>query len=108
MARDGVSAYGPGWADVGQVLRVLSRKWGGSWTISVRSAPRLGYPDRLSVVCARRTGDGENRDIRECYVGHEYPSREYATMPQLMHELCYRLDSKLENDKVKREGQTSF
>jgi len=102
------SSYGPGWADVGQAIRAFQRKWGGSITVSVRSSAALGRSERLWVVCQRLSGSGTVGDVREQFVGDEYPSRYARTMPQLMHELLYRLDGELEVKKVARERQTSF
>lgn len=108
MARTEVQGYGPGWADVGEGLTTMSRKWGGNWIVSVRSAPKLGKVGRLSVVCSRRTGAVDGGDEREQFAGHEYPCNQFATMPSLMLELLSRLDGKLEERKVKRSSQTSF
>lgn len=108
MARDENAGYGPRWSDVGEGIAAMSRKWGGSWTICVRSAPRLGRPGRLHVVCSRRVGGDDGGDGREQFAGHEYPCTQFGTMPALMLELLYRLDSKLEERKVKRARQTSF
>lgn len=108
VARDENAGYGPRWADVGEGIAAMSRKWGGHWTISVRSAPKLGRTGRLHIVCSRRIGGVDGRDEREQFAGHEYPCSQYATMPSLMLGLLDRLDSKLAERKVEREGQTSF
>lgn len=100
--------YGPRWNDVGEGIAGMSRKWGGSWSISVRSAPRLGKPGRLQVLCSRRIGGRNGGDEREQFAGHEFPCNQFSTMPALMLELLCRLDSKLEERQVKREGQSSF
>lgn len=100
--------YGPGWADVASCIRAFQRKWGGNWTCRVFSAPRLGRPDCLRVVCSRRYGRSEGGVEREQYVGAEYPSVQRDSMPAIMHELLYQLDKQLEADKVVAEQQTSF
>lgn len=102
------AGYGPRWDDVGEGIAAMSRKWGGSWSVRVQSAPRLGKRGRLYVVCSRRYARRGSGDDGEQFTGHEYPCSQYATMPALMLGLLDRLDSKLEERQVGREGQSSF
>lgn len=62
----------------------------------------------MSVVCSRRVGGVGGGDERETFVSHEFPCNQYATLPALVLELLSRLDIKLEERKVGREGQSSF
>lgn len=99
--------YGPGWGDVAEALRAFSREWGGDWVFNVRSAPRLGKPHRMWIVCIRRGGNAGVGVERELLSGTEYPHCDGISMPAVMHGLLYDVHRQLEEAKIVAERQAT-
>lgn len=104
----GSTAYGPSWRDVGELLELCQKRWGGSW--SVRITPRHSRAERgsVSVVCQRlRASDRAGDSAADCVCGI-YPHSDYASLAVCMFNLLNGLDAKLEERKEQAERQMIF
>lgn len=106
--KTGGTAYGPSWADVGELFERLQGKWGGAWFLQLTSRHSRVQRGSMSVVCKQLRVGRKPGDTLENYAARVYPHPDYATLCECMFKLLYELDGKLEQAAESAERQMTF